>query len=180
MLRPYMHRRTSGDARDDGDRVARLDRRLALGELPDVPVVYVDVHKAAQPAVGGKQMRLQGGVLAGEPVEQLPDAPSLYLDRVTPAHERAERRRDQNRHCHTTFRSSLVIGSSSKAARSSVKTQLFKSPARPCPPGRPAQPARSPGRGSPPPHAGGSPPFAANQAPASSAPPRHAQNPPKD
>src|SRR6267143_5680661 len=75
MLRPYMHRRTSGDARDDGDRVARLDRRLALGELPDVPVVYVDVHKAAQPAVGGKQMRLQGGVLAGEPVEQLPDAP---------------------------------------------------------------------------------------------------------
>src|SRR5437867_7348872 len=137
MLRPYTHRRrpscASSDTGDDGHRVARLQWRRALGKLPDVPVVHVDVHKAAQPAVAGKEMRLQRRVLAGEPVEQLSHTPSLQLDRVTPAHERAERRRDQNRHCHTTFRSSLVIGSSSNVPRSCVRTQLFSSPARPRP-----------------------------------------------
>src|SRR3989454_1387228 len=133
MVRPYLRRRASGDTRDDRHRVARLHRRLALGELPDVPVVHVDVHKAAQSTVRGKEVRLQRRVLAGEPIEQLPHTACLELDCVTPAHERAERRRDQNRHCHTTFRSSLVIDSSSKAPRSSVRTQLFNSPARPRP-----------------------------------------------
>src|SRR3989440_2369536 len=133
MLRPYLRRRASDDTGDDRHRVARPHRRLALGKLPDVPVVHVDVYKAAQPTVRGKEVRLQRCVLAGEPIEQLPHAACLELDRVPPAHERAERRRDQNRHCHTTFRSSLVIGSSSKAPRSCARTQLLSSPARPCP-----------------------------------------------
>src|SRR2546427_9423707 len=102
MLRPYKHHRPPGDTRDDGDRVARLHRRLALGQLPNVPVVHVDVYKAAQPTVGSKQMRLQRGVLAGEAVEQLTNTPSLQLNRVTPAHERAERRRDQRSEEHTS------------------------------------------------------------------------------
>src|SRR5256885_2938832 len=76
-------------------------------------------------------LRLQRCVLAGEPIEQLPHTACLELDRVSPAHERAERRRDQNRHCHTTFRSSLVIGSWSNVPRSCARTQLFNSPARP-------------------------------------------------
>src|SRR5438874_2583279 len=133
MSRAFLHRRAAGNTGNDGDRVARLHRRLAVGELPDVAVVHVDVDEAAQPAVGGKEMRLQPGVLAGQPVEQLAHTPPLQLDCVTPAHERAERRRDQNRHCHTTFRSPLVIDSSSKAPRSSVRTQLSNPPARPRP-----------------------------------------------
>src|SRR6266850_3801153 len=133
MLRPYLRRRPPGNTRDNGDRVAGLHRRLALGELPDVPIVHVHVHKAAQPAVGGKEVRFQGGVLPGEPLEQLPHTPSLQLDGIPPAHERAERGRDQNCHCHTTFRSSLVMGSSSKVPRSAVRTQLFNSPPRPRP-----------------------------------------------
>src|SRR5213080_2046752 len=133
MQRPYLRRRASGDTGDDRHRVARPHRRLALGELPDLPVVHVDVQKAAQPTVRGKEVRRQLRVLAGEPIEQLPHTACLELDRVPPAHERAKRRRDQNRHCHTTFRSSLVIGSSSKALRSCARTQLLSSPARPCP-----------------------------------------------
>src|SRR6266516_2405660 len=121
----------AGDPGDDRARVARLNRRIALGELPDVPVVHVNVHKAAQPTVRCKEVRLQRLVLAGEPIEQLPHTACLELDRVPPAHERAERRRDQNRHCHTTFRSSLVIGSWSNVPRSCARTQLFNSPARP-------------------------------------------------
>src|SRR2546429_6431417 len=39
-------------------RVARPHRRLALGKLPDVPVVHVDVYKAAQPTVDRKSTRL--------------------------------------------------------------------------------------------------------------------------
>src|SRR2546429_6892491 len=92
MQRPYLRRRASGDTGDDRHRVARPHRRLALGELPDVPVVHVDVHKAAQPTVRGKEVRLQLRVLAGEPIEQLPHTACLELDRVPPAHERAERR----------------------------------------------------------------------------------------
>src|SRR5436853_6429464 len=125
MLRPYLRRRAPGDTGDDRHRVARLHRRLALGELPDVPVVHVDVYKAAEPTVRGIEVRLQRCVLAGEPIEQLPHTACLELDRVPPAHERAERRRDQNRHCHTTFRSSLEIGSWSKVPRSCARTQLY-------------------------------------------------------
>src|SRR3989441_5237652 len=42
------HGRASGAAQDDGDRVAGPHRRLLLGELPDVPVVHIDVHKTAR------------------------------------------------------------------------------------------------------------------------------------
>src|SRR2546430_4445014 len=70
MLRPYLRRRAPGDTGDDRHRVARLHRRLALRELPDVPVVHVDVYKAAEPTVRGIEVRLQRCVLAGEPIEQ--------------------------------------------------------------------------------------------------------------
>src|SRR5438552_2846000 len=84
MLRPYLRRRASGDTGDDRHRVARPHRRLALGELPDVPVVHVDVHKAAQPTVRGKEVRLQRCVLAGEPIEQLPTLPAPRSTAVRP------------------------------------------------------------------------------------------------
>ena len=45
-------RRAAGDRRNDAHRVARLERRLILLQIPDVIVVDVDVDEAAQLAVG--------------------------------------------------------------------------------------------------------------------------------
>src|SRR3989449_10821115 len=102
MVRPYLRRRASGDTRDDRHRVARLYRRLALGELPDVPVVHVVVHKAARPSVGGREERFERGVLAREPVGQLPYSPPLPSVRAPSAHYTAERRRRRPCLTHTT------------------------------------------------------------------------------
>src|SRR5256885_7495419 len=104
MLRPYLRRRASGDTGDDRHRVARPHRRLALGELPDVPVVHVDVHKAAQPTVRGKEVRLQRCVLAGEPIEQLPHTACLELDRVPPAHRSEEHTSELQSPCNLVCR----------------------------------------------------------------------------
>src|SRR6266571_5366817 len=125
--------RPSRDARDDGHRVAGAHPGLLVLEPPDVPVIHVDVYKAAQPAVCRKEVLLQGGVLAGQALQQLPDARALELERVAPIYIGAQRRGDQDSHCHTAFRSSIVMASSSNAPRSSARTQLFSSPARPCP-----------------------------------------------
>src|SRR5213593_4481698 len=124
--------RPSRDARDDGHRVAGAHPGLLVLEPPDVPVIHVDVYKAAQPAVRCKEVLLQGGVLAGQALQQLPDARALELERVAPIYIGAQRRGDQDFHCHTAFRSSIVMASSSNARRSSARTQLFSSPARPC------------------------------------------------
>src|SRR5438445_13673228 len=125
-------RRPSRDAGNDGHRITGADPRLLLREPPNVPVVHVYVHKAAQPAVRRKEVLLQRGVLSGEALQQLADARALELERVAPIHIGAQRRGDQDLHCHTAFRSSMVIASSSKVPRSSARTQLFSTPARPC------------------------------------------------
>src|SRR5438094_138158 len=131
MLRPYACGGPTRNAGDDRDGVPRLYRRVALRELPDVAVVHVHVDKAAQPAIVRKEVRPQGRVLPGEPLEQLPHAGALQLECIAAAHEGTQRRRDQDCHCHTAFRSSLVICSSAKLPRSSARTQLFNSVAVP-------------------------------------------------
>src|SRR5207244_13477006 len=87
--------------------------------------------EATQPPVVREQVLPQRRVLAGEPVEELCNAPGLDLDGVASTDERAERRGNQNGHCHTAFCSSRVMDSSSNAARSSDRLPLFISPARP-------------------------------------------------
>src|SRR5438477_244729 len=111
--------------------VAGPDRRLLGGELSYVPIVHVHVDEATQPTVVREQVLSQGGVLAGEPVQELRDARGLDLDGVASTDVRAERRGNQDGDCHTAFCSSMVMDSSSNAARSSDSVQLVISPARP-------------------------------------------------
>src|SRR5690349_22193002 len=131
MLRPYAGGDPSCNAGDDRYRISRLDRRLALLELPDVAVVHVHVHEATQAPVVRKQVLLQSGVLPGELFQQLADVARFELDGVTTADIRPQRCGNQNGHCHTAFRSSMVIDSSSNPWRSSARVQLFISSARP-------------------------------------------------
>src|SRR5205823_7527332 len=134
MLRPYAHGGCARrDTRDDRHGVSRLHRRLGLRQLPDVAIVHVHVHEAAQPAVLRKQMPLEPDVLARELLQQLADAPAFQLECVATAHVGAQRRGNQYPHCHTAFRSSMVMDSSSNTPRSSARTQLFRSAARPAP-----------------------------------------------
>src|SRR2546427_13228092 len=83
----------------------------------------------------GKEVLAQCDVLAGQPVQELADAGGLHLDCVAAAHVGAQRCGNQDGHCHTTFRSSRVMDSSSNAARSADSVQLFSSAA--CPRGTP-------------------------------------------
>src|SRR5205807_3889789 len=133
MLRAHIRRRSARDARNDRDGVSRLDGRVALRQLPDVAIVHIHVHEAAQPAVVREQVPLATGVLACELLQQLADVPPFQLERVATAHVGAQRRGNQYGHCHTAFRSSMVMDSSANVARSSARTQLFGSPARPAP-----------------------------------------------
>src|SRR5256714_7899798 len=136
MLRPYTHGRrhsTSSDTRNDRDGVSRLDGRVALRQVPDVAIVHVHVDEAAQAAVLRKQVALEPGVLAREALQQLADVSAFQLERVAAADVGAQRRGNQYRDCHTAFRSSMVMDSSANVPRSSARTQLFGSPARPAP-----------------------------------------------
>src|SRR5689334_10554701 len=133
MLRPYCDRRSPCDARNDRHGIPRLDRGLALCQLSDVAIVDIHVHEAAQATVLREQMSLERGVLAGEPLQQLADVSPFQLERVATAHVGAQRGGNEYRHCHTAFRSSMVMDSSSNTPRSSARTQLFRSPARPAP-----------------------------------------------
>src|SRR2546429_3032433 len=134
MLRPY----ASGgcaprDTRDDRHRVPRLHRRVALRQLPDGAIVHVHVHEAAQAAILSKRAPFEPGVLAREPLQQLADVSAFQRERVAAADVGAQRRGNQYRDCHTAFRSSMVMDSSANVPRSSARTQLFGSPARPAP-----------------------------------------------
>src|SRR3989440_5162634 len=136
MLRPYTHGRrhsTSGDTRNDRHGVSRLDGRVALRQVPDVAIVHVHVDEAAQAAVLRKQVPFEPGVLAREALQQLADVSAFQLERVAAADVGAQRRGKQYRDCHTAFRSSTVMDSSANVPRSSARTQLFGSPARPAP-----------------------------------------------
>src|SRR2546426_3811635 len=68
-----------------------------LPQLPDVPVVHVHVDETAQSSVVCKEVPPQGGVLAGQPLQQFAHAGGVELDRVPPPREGAERRGDQDR-----------------------------------------------------------------------------------
>src|SRR5947208_11731335 len=129
MLRPYVNRRASGDAWDDRHGVTRPDRRVMLPQLPDVPVVHVHVDETAQSSVVCKEVPPQGGVLAGQPLQQFAHAGGIELDRVPPPREGAERHGDQDRDCHATVRSSMLRGAAANDARSSVRIHAFTSPA---------------------------------------------------
>src|SRR5439155_10592362 len=64
---------------------------------------------------------------------ELADVSAFQLERVAAADVGAQRRGNQYRDCHTAFRSSMVMDSSANVPRSSARTQLFGSPARPAP-----------------------------------------------
>src|SRR5256886_2400320 len=68
-----------------------------------------------------------------EQLQQLADVAAFQLERVAAADVGAQRRGNQYRDCHTAFRSSMVMDSSANVPRSSARTQLFGSPARPAP-----------------------------------------------
>src|SRR5207247_11417843 len=94
-------------------------------------MVHIRVDEAAHPPIVGDTVALERLVASRQPLEQLADVGCLELHRVTPIDVRAQRGRDQDGHCHTTFRSSMVTGSSANPERSSDRTQLFRSPAPP-------------------------------------------------
>jgi hypothetical protein len=52
------------DRRNDADGVARGDRRLLFLQIPDVFVVHVDIHEAAELSLIVEQVRLEPGVPA--------------------------------------------------------------------------------------------------------------------
>src|SRR5438105_7926541 len=134
MLRPYTDgRRTPGNAGHDGHRVSRLDGRVALRQLADVAIVHVYVDKATQASILGEQVTLEPGVLAGKLLQQLAHVSPFQLEHVATAHVGAQRRGNQYGDCHTAFRSSMVMDSSANVPRSSARTQLLGSPARPAP-----------------------------------------------
>src|SRR2546427_9194923 len=125
------HGGTSGDAWNDRHRVTRPDRRLMLPQLPDVPVVHVHVDETAQASVVCKEVPPQGGVLAGQPLQEVAHARGFQFDGLPPAREGAKRRGDQDRDCHATVRSSMVSGAASNDARSSDRIHAFSSPSLP-------------------------------------------------
>src|SRR3989442_2527263 len=113
-----------------------------LRQLPDVPVVHVHVDETAQSSVVCKEVPPQGGVLAGQPLQQFAHAGGVELDRVPPPRESAARRGDQDLYCHATVRSSMVRGAASNDARSSPRSHAFTSPAVRPPPAAITRPTR--------------------------------------
>src|SRR5436305_9731658 len=134
MLHPYANGGCAPrDTRNDRHGVSRLDGRVALRQLADVAMVHVHVDKATQAAVLREQMTLEPGVLAGKLLQQLAHVSPFQLEHVATAHVGAQRRGNQYGDCHTAFRSSMVMDSSANVPRSSARTQLLGSPARPAP-----------------------------------------------
>src|SRR5256885_16049984 len=133
LRRPGVHGRSPRDTRNDRHGVSRLHRRVTMRQLPVAAIVHVHVHEAAQAAILRNQVPFEPRVLAREPLQQLADVSAFQLERVAAADVGAQRRGNQYRDCHTAFRSSMVMDSSANVPRSSARTQLFRSPARPAP-----------------------------------------------
>src|SRR5439155_1115450 len=112
-------------------RIVRCRFVWSTPQMPDVPVVHVHVDETAQASVVCKEVPPQGGVLAGQPLQEVAHARGFQFDGLPPAREGAKRRGDQDRDCHATVRSSMVRGSASNDARSSDRIHAFRSPALP-------------------------------------------------
>src|SRR5438552_1825116 len=87
---------TACHSRQDDDRVALLDGRRALLEIPHVLVIHVDVHEPIERALIGEQLRAQRGMGGSQAFEHLADRRAANLDRLHPACGGAEDRRDSN------------------------------------------------------------------------------------
>ena len=113
---------TTGNVRDDAQRVARLDGSLFTLQVPDVFVVQLHVDEVTQPAIVRIQVSSQPLVAVRQVRQQLANGAAADLNRLLLVGERAERRRDVNRVRH---RSSLPgqkrNGHRAAATRSSLQ-----------------------------------------------------------
>src|SRR2546428_12395662 len=94
---------TSRDRRNDADRVARLHRCLIALEIPDILVVHVHVHEAAQLSFVRVQVFPKTVVLPRELGQQLTDSAAADLYRLLLVREWPERRGNQNLVRHDEF-----------------------------------------------------------------------------
>src|SRR3989442_1337999 len=102
-----------------------------LPQLPDVPVVHVHVDETAQTSVVCKEVPPQGGVLAGQPLQEVAHARAFQLEAPPPPGEGARRGGDRDRDCHATARSWRVGGWAPNDAGSSKRIHAFRPPALP-------------------------------------------------
>src|SRR5688500_2096791 len=109
-----------GNRRNNAERVAALHRCLLLLQIADVLVVQVDIDEVPQLALLRVEVLLQAVVLLRQVGEELADGGAADFDGLELVGERAERRGNVNRVCHSrSVRLQADLNSSSSNAERS-------------------------------------------------------------
>ena len=90
----------AGNGRNDADGIAVFGRRVLFREIANIFIIHVHIDKAAQPAVLGKKVLTQVGILGRETAERLADRSGIELRGITLPGLRAKRRWNHNFHGH--------------------------------------------------------------------------------